>query len=246
MCLLGLYFRDHRDFPIAMFINREEERGRPTESPAWHEPIDGKCRWFGGKDLRADGTWLGINERGIVVAITNRAKTSPTLNKRSRGLLCRDLLELDSIDVILTYAKSEIDTNRYDGCNLLMVSSAQGFVFEAGDELKVCKLEPGIHALSNGSLDDQQDVRIRNVRTSLKTMRENDVLSNSAIKAICSGHESIGRNSACRDGENWGTVSSTILRIPAESSDANYFYSDGPPCRTAYGDYSKEIQKIRY
>lgn len=246
MCLLGLVFRHLENYPVLMFDNREEERGRLTEQPAWHAPKKGTSRWFGGQDLRAGGTWLGLNDRGIVVAVTNRKKKTRSNKMRSRGLLCRDLLELDSFDSVLRDAKSEIETNQYDGFNLLLVSSKKGVVLESTDVVKIHELDPGIHVISNGSLKDSLDVRVQDVQAALGTIPANREVPNSAIHNICSAHNLDENSAACRDGENWGTVSSTILRIGGKNHDSNYYYSHGPPCRTAYCDYSQELTEIRF
>src|SRR5258706_15768116 len=52
-----------------------------------------------GKDLRAGGTWLGVNEYGLAVGILNRRINGTTLPAglgRSRGLLGMDLLKCTS------------------------------------------------------------------------------------------------------------------------------------------------------
>ena len=57
-------------------------------------------RIVAGRDLRVGGTWLGVNEHGLLVGILNRRQNengdndSPTPTPRSRGLLCMDLLQL--------------------------------------------------------------------------------------------------------------------------------------------------------
>ena len=90
MCLLSIFHRTLPGAPLLVAANREEFFDRPFLPPH----IEGRgARFLAGVDIRAGGTWLGVNEHRVVAAVTNRAKTSPPERPRSRGLLCRDLLE---------------------------------------------------------------------------------------------------------------------------------------------------------
>src|SRR5436305_10671915 len=89
MCLLALFYRVVEDAAVIIGANREEAYARPGEPP---QLLDGPTRAVAGVDPVAGGTWLGVNEHGVLVAVTNRAKSDVPLNPRSRGLLARDLL----------------------------------------------------------------------------------------------------------------------------------------------------------
>src|SRR5438034_533440 len=89
MCLLALFFRAVEDAPLVVGANREEDYARGGEPP---QILDGALRAVGGRDPVAGGTWLAVNERGVLVAVTNRHKSNPPARPRSRGLLVRELL----------------------------------------------------------------------------------------------------------------------------------------------------------
>src|SRR5208283_5304222 len=93
MCLLALFFRVVEDAPVVVGANREEEYARGGEPP---QVLPGPPNAVGGRDPRSGGTWLGVNERGVLVAVTNRLKSEPPSQPRSRGLLARDLLGCDT------------------------------------------------------------------------------------------------------------------------------------------------------
>ncbi|MEC8992263.1 MAG: NRDE family protein, partial [Candidatus Latescibacterota bacterium] len=63
--------------------NREEVYSRPSAPPAWQQ----QQRAFAVTDLQAGGTWLGVSETGVVVAVTNRRESLPAEDPRSRGHL---------------------------------------------------------------------------------------------------------------------------------------------------------------
>ncbi len=115
MCLLVLCSRIVPDAPLVLGANREEAYARIGEPP---QVLPGMLRVVAGRDPTAGGTWLGLNERGVLVAVTNRFKSHVHPMPRSRGLLVRDLLECASAGAAVDRAARELSSNRYAGCNL--------------------------------------------------------------------------------------------------------------------------------
>ena len=97
MCMLAILYRVAKNTPILLAANREEDATRPTQFPKIQS---GSPRVVCGNDKVAGGTWLGVNQFGLVAAVTNRARVRAPLEPRSRGLLCRELLNsLEEIPV---------------------------------------------------------------------------------------------------------------------------------------------------
>ena len=60
MCLLVLAWRAHPRYRLIVAANRDEYHERPTAPLAkWPAPND----ILAGRDLRAGGTWLGLDRR---------------------------------------------------------------------------------------------------------------------------------------------------------------------------------------
>ena len=93
MCLLALFYKTVADAPLIVGANREEFYARGGEPP---RILDGACRAVAGIDPAAGGTWFGVNEKGVVIAVTNRQSSRVPNTPRSRGLLARDLLTCPS------------------------------------------------------------------------------------------------------------------------------------------------------
>src|SRR6266436_5417239 len=95
MCTLAIYFRTFADYPVIIAANRDEYLARPALPPT---SLLDEPRVIGGKDLRASGTWLGINEHGLVAGLLNRRNgdSENDASLRSRGLLCLDALRYSS------------------------------------------------------------------------------------------------------------------------------------------------------
>ena len=71
MCMLAILYRVAKNTPILLAANREEEYVRPTQFPKIQS---GTPRIVCGTDKVAGGTWLGVNQFGLVVTVTNRAE----------------------------------------------------------------------------------------------------------------------------------------------------------------------------
>ena len=67
MCLLALFFQVVDDAPVVVGANREEYYQRDGEPPRL---LEGSVRAVAGVDPVAGGTWLGVNEYGVLAAVT--------------------------------------------------------------------------------------------------------------------------------------------------------------------------------
>src|SRR2546421_12920656 len=88
MCLLAIFFRVTDDAFLIVGANREEAYSRGGLPP---QLLDGPTRAVAGLDPVAGGTWLGVNEQGVLVAATNRRQAQLPAPPRTRALLARDL-----------------------------------------------------------------------------------------------------------------------------------------------------------
>ena len=92
MCTVVILRRPGHAWPLLMAANRDEMRGRTWSPPARHWPD--RPATVAGKDHQAGGSWLGVNDHGVAVAILNRRGSLGTeAGKRSRGDLVLDALD---------------------------------------------------------------------------------------------------------------------------------------------------------
>jgi hypothetical protein len=165
MCVLALYYRAVEDAPLVVGANRDEEYRRGGSRPALHRVAAAghAARAVFGTDPTAGGTWLGVNEHGVFVAVTNRKKTHLPPQPRSRGLLARELLAFPNAQQATAHATAELQRGVYAGCNFLCADASAASVVHAGDWLRVRPLPPGLHVLTNGDVNDASDPRARHV-----------------------------------------------------------------------------------
>src|SRR5207248_10588383 len=122
--------------------------------------LDGPCRAVAGLDPVAGGTWLGVNEHGVLIAVTNRPRSQTPPRPRSRGLLARDLLGCPSAAAAVDLATRELGGDRYAGCNVVCADAERAVVLQAAEWLRVRPLPPGVHVLTNHDVNDESDRRI--------------------------------------------------------------------------------------
>jgi uncharacterized protein with NRDE domain len=242
MCLLSIAYHTLPGCPVFVLANREESPNRPSAAPAVVDAPRPGGRWLGGRDLQAGGTWLGVNRTGLMVAVTNRPKIRTPADPKSRGLLCRELLEAGSFDAAEAEFHRQWNTEEFAGFNLMLISAERGWIFSAGDDLRIQPLSPGIHAVTNRDWNDPGDKRISRVRGLMESFpRENLGLEEwiQQSKTIGGLGEDAGDDAVCIPcTKGWGTVSSSIIALRDDVAQSRYLHAAGSPASTAYHDYS--------
>jgi uncharacterized protein with NRDE domain len=149
VCLVLLGWRAHPRCRLVVAANRDEFHDRATAPAGWWP---GSPRILAGCDLKAGGTWLGITREDRFAALTNfRDPRMVRLDCPSRGpLVSRFLVGADSPWNYLRALADDAD--RYNPFNLLAGDRDSLFVLESRTR-RLLEVEPGIHGLSNASLD---------------------------------------------------------------------------------------------
>jgi Transport and Golgi organisation 2 len=125
MCTLVLLRRPGAAWPLVLAANRDELATRPARPPGRHWPD--RAEVVAGLDVQAGGSWLGINDCGVVAGVLNRTGTlGPAAGKRSRGELV--LEALDHADAAAAaQALSDLDPHAYRPFNLVIADSRDAF-----------------------------------------------------------------------------------------------------------------------
>jgi len=243
MCTMAILYREARGTPILVAANREERFDRPTQYPKIQS---GSPRVVCGIDRRAGGTWLGVNQNGLFCAVTNRRKASVPPDSRSRGLLCRELLDLRSAKEAAAHAAKELGKGIYAGANYICVDARYGAVVHGGDRVEVVELTPGLHVITSGNLDDPRDERHEFIRRMLTLHTLDSAVTFLAVasRVFSRKADSDGRRGVVLTGNDFGTVSSTLISLPRKIQQAVYQYSPGPPCDHAYDDLSALLRQV--
>lgn len=243
MCLLALFFRVVEDAAVIAGANREEYYQRGGEPPRL---LDGQIRSAAGVDPLAGGTWLGVNARSVLVAVTNRRKLDAPAQPRSRGLLVRELLGCPSAEAAVGHAIRSLERNTYAGANFLCADATRAVVIQAGDWLRVRPLPPGIHVMANGDINDASDPRVAHALDWLGRRRYAAAdQCVQALRQLSSQHEPDDPPICFHDRER-GTVSSSIIALRDRLTEGTYLHAQGPPDRTPYVDCSALLDELAH
>jgi uncharacterized protein with NRDE domain len=146
-------FQVVQDSPLIVAANRDELYERPTV--AMTALRETGPRILGGRDELAGGTWLAVNENGLVAALVNQPSLEgrdPT--KRSRGELPIVFASHPTAAEAITEVTAKLDAAAYNPCWMLVGDRDALFSvgIPGGSRLEVEQLPPGLHILENQPL----------------------------------------------------------------------------------------------
>ena len=153
MCLLVVLSGTEEDRPCCIGANRDEKLDRPAVAATVLSASD--PRILGGRDLLAGGTWLAVNEHGVVAGLTNRPSPGGRdASKRTRGELPLALAAHDRAEAAVEEFVRRFRPADYNLAWLLVGDRRSLYYLELGedDAPGVEVLEPGVHVLGNGPL----------------------------------------------------------------------------------------------
>jgi len=253
VCTLTLAWRAFEDAPVVVAANRDELLDRDSEPPA---VVDGDPSFVAPRDAVAGGTWIGYNEHGVFVGLTNRWVDVPDGGERSRGLLVRDALRAESAVDARETIEDAVAADTYDGFHLVVAERGEddprAYFFEWDGALNVRRLTPGVHVVVNVGIDGEfvepewrpevgaiQAHNAQQVRTELDS-RKWDSASTwlDRAKGVLGTHEyGVCVHESDRD---FGTRSSSLITLSADG-DAEFQFADGAPCDTAFDRVEGQI-----
>jgi len=241
MCTLAVYVQVSAAMPLLVAANRDEFLDRPSAEPA----VIAYDPWvFAGQDLNAGGTWFGVNQHGLVVGLLNRRRPQgPDPERRSRGLLCLELLQTRSPAEAADRLR-HTPPDAYNSFNVLVADRAQALVAtNPSGRIQVTPLPPGVHLLTNLELNDPTCPRIAKSSELFRSLTLpatgslEDVLP--GLRAILSDHttaldpRATTIDTLCVHGPSYGTRCSSIVAVTGAGA-LRYWHAPGPPCRTPY------------
>jgi Transport and Golgi organisation 2 len=213
-------------------MNRDEQRTRTAAlPPALHRSGDHSALY---PFEPAGGTWIGINEAGLCVALINwysrpQYQGDPAF---SRGAIIPRLLAFPSLDD-MERSLFSLPLERLNPFRLFVIGRNSGAVREyrsegSGTE-RVDHPLTTAHWFSSG-YDEASAITTRSV-VCLKAAEEPDAGTLPWLERLHSSHEpEEGAASICMHRDDAETVSMTILEVSGESAAMRYHAF--PPCRS--------------
>lgn len=209
MCLIVIALGASGRYPLVVAANRDEQHVRPTQAAAWWRESPNV---LGGRDLRAGGTWLAIDRRGRMAAVTNVRDPPPEPAARSRGALVAEYLGRD--DPALVYAAHAArDGARFGAFNLLVFDGAE--LHYASNRSTSTALGVGVHALSNAPREVEWP-KIATARAGVAGLLAQDLPLESLFELLTRRHDAGPLEERYRRahfvvGPTYGTRCSTVV-----------------------------------
>ena len=162
MCTAVFLRQPSQNWPFIVACNRDEMMDRPSKNPGrhWLDRPDVTA----GMDELAGGSWLGINDDGVVSGILNR-KGSLGTDKflRTRGeLVLEALTHSDAKEA--AEALSYINPSAYRSFNLFVADNRDAFWLRNQDSEKkidLFEIPVGLSMLTNDNLNSKSSDRIQ-------------------------------------------------------------------------------------
>ena len=245
MCTLAVSFGVFTRYPFVVAANRDEFYARPSEPP---QVLSTGPAIFGPRDMRAGGTWTGVNEHGLFAGLTNISGVVPfDPARRSRGQLVIEALRQRSAAAASTTLAGAAGRGAFNPFQAVLCDGAELHVVKYLDAPEVTAHGPGIHVFSNW--DELAEVAARKgalVRGRIETV-DRDAHIETIVPVLIgllsdhSGDE--WHHRLCVHTDGYGTMSSMIYAVDRERKTAAYFAADGHPCEAAFRDLSNDMRE---
>ncbi|MBC8339534.1 MAG: NRDE family protein [Rhodospirillales bacterium] len=223
MCTVVILRRPGHDWPLILAANRDEMADRAWRAPGRHWPD--RAEITAGLDEEADGTWLGLNDWGVIAAVLNRpGSLGPDPDKRSRGELPLEALD-HAEAAVAADALAAIDPASYRSFNMVIADAAQAFWLCSlgnGAPVRSQAIGEGLSIITAHDLNDTTSRRIRHYKPLFEAASPPDVENGDwtewrtllADRQEDAEHEEKDGMTIVTKG-GFGTVSSSLLALPA-------------------------------
>lgn len=222
--------------------NRDEVLVRPATGPR---------RWPGEafvapRDEVGLGSWLGLTDRGLFVAVTNRFGAPKDETRESRGQLVLEALRHPSPRAVHNWLLS-LHPSRFNAFHLLYTDGVEGFItWSDGSHLHALPLSPGLHVVTERSFGasltvpapmppDAEPERVRFIRERLEALGPRPTADQ--LQVLLGTHRpEAPLDSPCVHVPDfgYGTRSSLVLFKEKKVEDSDWRWADGPPDRTPF------------
>jgi len=248
MCTVVVLMRPAHVWPVLLAANRDEMLSRPWRPPAGNWPD--RPGIVGGLDELAGGSWLGINQDGVVAGVLNRhGSLGPEEGRRSRGELV--LEALDHADAAAAAeALHHLDPRAYRSFNLVVADNTRAFwLRHRGDEgpgrVERFPLPPGYSMITAYDRNDRASARIRDnlPRFEAAPVPQPERGDWSAWERLLArrgeaGEENEHESAMCVvTGRGFGTSSSSLIALPSRERPElkpRWLFAAGRPGESPY------------
>lgn len=176
MCTVIFLRRPDHQWPLILAANRDEMKGRPWRPPGRHWPD--RSDIVAGMDELAGGSWLGVNDTGVVAGILNRKDSlGPDPDLRSRGELVLEALDhADAIEA--AEALAELSPAAWRSFNLFVADNRDAYWIRSlgpgSGRVNLLEIPEGVSMLTAWDLNAPNSARTRHFLPQFEAARVPD------------------------------------------------------------------------
>lgn len=213
MCLVVIALGVSRRYPLMVAANRDEQHRRPATAATWWAD---RPQVFAGRDLAAGGSWLAVDRRGRIAAVTNIREAARAVAQRSRGALVTDFVA--GHDSASDYAaRAAREGPEYGPFNLLIYDGRE--LHYTSNRAAAAPLGHGVHAFSNAPREVEWP-KLASARAALLRAADDDMPIEPLFAMLAErGPDGTGeeryRTAHFVVGQSYGTRCSTVVLIAA-------------------------------
>ena len=248
MCTLIILYKLLNDYPVVALHNRYlgiNTKEKPPQSigDGIYCPID----------IESQGTWMGFNRDGLLLAITNQETQTIDQPNRSRGLLALDILrECGTAEEAKEYLMDPSIRPDYRPGNFIVADPTDAWHILWDNVTKAWSLPQGPYAIGVvtkypgikmnekaekiGLDSERRRKRAFQLLHGFQPSNIDEVLEK---MRLVSGDHAYGKtaSSICWHSPEFRQTSSTIMAIGSDPEDSRVLYCPGNACEKPFKEY---------
>ncbi len=240
MCSIILIHRFISGVPVLIGANRDENKDRPATGPETLQLEHRKV--LAPKDLEAGGTWLGTNDAGLFVGITNRFAATRHPDRRSRGEIPLLALAQKKPEQAVQAIRKQSAT-AFNAFHLLIADAHEArIIWSNGETFHELELKPGIHILTESSFEAGPADRSLFIEGYLEARVKNGSIAIPDIQKLLGEKRDPSFHGLCVDVPeiNYATRSACVYQQRADG-EREFHYSEVPPDQQQWSNLSHLI-----
>lgn len=222
MCTVIILRRPDHRWPLLVGANRDEQITRPWLAPSRHWPD--RPDVTAGLDELGGGSWMGLNDHGVVACILNRRGTlGPQDGKLSRGEIVLDALDHPDASAAADALK-HLDGKAFRDFNLLIADNRDAYWLKLDSSsstvIAVQEIPAGLSMLTAGDMNDDRSPRIAAFLPQFRAAGTpdpdaDDWTSWKALLGAGQQPDSVGVAMCFPPDSGFGTTSSALVALPS-------------------------------